>query len=325
MRQIVPAPAVPLGGRYVSLDALRAALDAVEWAPLRLVSGRGERPASPRLPQALLLHLAQHAREQASAAGDAATSAASIAHTATRADLSRLEALLGAERAIVAEILDALQRAGLVDDAIGGPGIGAGPAVRLTPAVLGADPRCTALDWRTIATVTAGSPSAWVAAHALAERLDPYDWTPVARGGLEQALGCGVSGVRAALERLVSAELLERREQRGGVSVYRFTDLAWGRGRGAAPVPVPMLPAHAVPSDTGRSVAPVRPSTPPPVTPPPLAHGGTQPVVGPTPGGGVRLVIGGVELELPAGCRAQVAIGPDGRPTISLVGPGTNA
>jgi hypothetical protein len=36
----------------------------------------------------------------------------------------------------------------------------------------------------------------------------------------------------------------------------------------------------------------------------------------------VRLVLGGVELELPAGCRVQVAIGPDGRPTVTLAAPG---
>jgi hypothetical protein len=44
------------------------------------------------------------------------------------------------------------------------------------------------------------------------------------------------------------------------------------------------------------------------------------PITQGAPGDGVRLVVGGVELELPAGCRAKVVIGADGRPTISLLG-----
>jgi hypothetical protein len=314
VRPIVPAPAAPAGGRYVSLDALRAALDGAEWAPLRLATGGRERPASPRLPHALLLHLAQAARE---CTGVAAGAAPSIAPTPLRPDLPRLEALLGADRALVAGALDALARAGLVE-----AGDASDPAghLRLTAAALGADPRCAALDWRALAAATAGSPTAWVAAHALAERLTPYDWTPVPRGGLERVLGCGVSGVRAALERLAAAEVVERREQRGGVSVYRFTDLAWGAGGEGAPTGAP-----------ARAFAPAPPSAPARRVHAPDAAGRAAPgAATPTPGAppaatgeaaaGVRLVVGGVELELPAGCRARVVIGADGRPTVTLGG-----
>jgi hypothetical protein len=279
----------------VSLDALRAALDDAEWAPLRLASERRQRPASPRLPHALLLHLAQQARELAGGAP-------SIAQTVVRPELPRLEALLGADRTLVAGAVDALRRAGLLLDADAG-------GLQLAAATLGPDPRCAALDWRALATATAGSPTAWVAVHALAERLDPYDWTPVPRGGLELALGCGVSGVRGALERLVSADVVARREQRGGVSVYRFTDLARGWG-GGAPRPG------------------TRPAAPPSAPAAPGAHArrapASHPAEGPRPAAGVhaetgvRLVVGGVELEIPSGCRAQVVIGADGRPTVTL-------
>jgi len=308
VRQVAPATPAVSDARYVSLDALRAALEGADWAPLRLAGQRRERPASPRLPHALALHLAQHARELARTAADAA----SLAATDVDPDLARLEALVGADRAVVTNALEGLERAGVLDRA----GQGTMPAfgVRLAPMVLGPAPRCDGLDWRGIATATAGSPSAWVAAHALAERLDPFDWMPVARGGLELALGCGVSGVRGALERLVSADLLERRGQRGGVSVYRFTDAAWGRGRGdggyafATSVQTSRGDAHRAtvgavgPQSSGMS-------------------GAAPPVVDVAAGRGVRLVLGGVELELPAGCRAQVVVGADGRPTISLSGP----
>ncbi len=301
VRPVAPAPIAPAGSRYVSLDALRATLDAAEWAPLRLASERRQRPASPRLPHALLLHLAQQARELAGGAP-------SIAHTVVRPELPRLEALLGVDRPLVAGAVDALRRAGLLLDADA-------DGLRLAAATLGPDPRCAALDWRALATATAGSPTAWVAVHALAERLDPYDWTPVPRGGLELALGCGVSGVRGALERLVSADVVARREQRGGVSVYRFTDLArgWGGGGGAAqpgtrPAAPPSAPAAAPGAHARRA-----PASHPAEGPRPAAGGHTET--------GVRLVVGGVELEIPSGCRAQVVIGADGRPTVTLGAP----
>jgi hypothetical protein len=294
----------------VSLDALRTALEGAEWAPLRLAGQRRERPASPRLPHALVLHLAQHARELARTAADAA----SLAATDVTPDLARLEALLGADRAVVTNALEGLERAGILDRA--GQGTTPAAGVRLTPLVLGPAPRCDALDWRMVSVATAGSPSAWVAAHALAERLDPFDWMPVARGGLELALGCGVSGVRGALERLVSAEVLERRGQRGGVSVYRFTDAAWGRGRGDG--------GHAFATPVQSSRADAHRATRDAVGPQAFGVSAAPPSVADVAAGrGVRLVLGGVELELPAGCRAQVVIGADGRPTISLAGPDT--
>ncbi len=303
LRSVAPAPIAPAGGRYASLDALRAALDDAEWAPLRLASERRQRPASPRLPHALLLHLAQQARELAGGAP-------SIAQTVVRPDLPRLEALLGTDRTLVAGAVDALRRAGLVLDADA-------DGLQLAAAALGADPRCAALDWRALATATAGSPTAWVAVHALAERLDPYDWTPVPRGGLELALGCGVSGVRGALERLVSADVVARREQRGGVSVYRFTDFA--RGRGGAAAQPGTRPATSLPAPAAAPGAHTRraPASRPAEGPHPAAGGHTET--------GVRLVVGGVELEIPSGCRAQVVIGADGRPTITLAGPGPGA
>jgi hypothetical protein len=141
---------------------------------------------------------------------------------------------------------------------------------------------------------------------------------PVARGGLELALGCGVSGVRGALERLVSAEVLERRGQRGGVSVYRFTDAAWGRGRGDG--------GHAVATPVQSSRGAARRATRGEAGPQAFgASAAAPPVADVAAGRGVRLVLGGVELEIPAGCRAQVVIGADGRPTISLAGPDTGA
>ena len=62
--------------------------------------------------------------------------------------------------------------------------------------------------------------------HREAALLDRDGWTPVSRRVLEQALGCGTSGLRAALDRLVAADIIARREQPGGVSAFRFTDAA---------------------------------------------------------------------------------------------------
>jgi hypothetical protein len=298
----------------MSLEAVRQAVDALEWAPLRLSSAPRGRPTSPRLPHALLLHLAHEAREALALAPDRTVSVAGVP---LRPNPSHLAALIGTDPPSVMGALDALRQGGLLlaaEDAAAGR---ANDAVRLAPALLGPAPRCAALDWRALATATAGSPSAWVAAHALAEQLDRYHWTPVARGGLERALGCGVSGVRGALDRLVAAAVVDRREQRGGVSVYRFTEAAWG-GAGQA-----SLAPSAAPDRGGAAAAPVA-ATPlvlaPPPAPPPSITGPPRPATTPAAAVGVRLVVGGVELELPAGLRAQVTIGSDGRPTVTLVG-----
>ena len=282
---VAPAPAArALGARalgYVALDPLRAALDALDWAPLRLAAGRAARPLSPRLPHALALHLALAARE----AGGAVVP-----------DRTRLAAMLGASAAQLGGALDALVRAGVVVVSAGH-----GEAVALAAAVLGPAPRCAALDWGALAAATAGSPSAWVAAHALAERLERYQWTPVPRAELEYTLGAGASGARAALDRLVAAGAVERREQRGGVSGYRFTEWAWGGGG----VPVTSAVATAGPPVAVASDV--------------VSSGGAAVRAAAEPASGVRLVVGGVEVEVPAGLRARVEIGADGRPTLTLL------
>jgi hypothetical protein len=287
------APAAAPGSAFVVLDALRAHLDGVEWAPLRLASGRPVRAASPRLPHALALHLAHAAR--------------ATADGLVVPDLPHLAALVGADVPQLAGALEALTRGGVVL-----PAGATGSPVRLAPAVLGpAAPRGAALDWDAVAVATAGSPSAWIAAHALAERLERYRWTPVPRADLEQALGAGASGARGALDRLVAGGVVARREQRGGVSVYQFEDALWqagsapvlggvGGGR-TAPAPAPQTAEHAVAQHAGAT----------------RASPGAGPGAAPAPG--LRLVVGGVEVEVPAGLRARVELGADGRPTLTLL------
>ncbi len=309
-RGIAPAPRV--AERYVALDRLRDQLDGIVWAPLRLGGERRARPVSPRLPYALVLHLACAARTTSD--HDAPLDAVAVP-----LDVDGLGSFLGADPDAVGGVVGALRHAGVVH-AVGATTADAVPAaVALAPALLGPAPRCAALAWEQVALATAGSPSAWVAAHVLAERLAPDEWTPMPRSALERTLGCGVSGVRSALERLTTARVIERREQRGGVSAYRFAPgvfapggIAPGVGRqgggepsriGAVPTrptPTPLTRPHPAPSAVSAAAAPA---------PPPAAAADT----------GVRLTVGGVEFDVPPGLRVRVELGPDGRPQISLV------
>ncbi|GJG89168.1 hypothetical protein tb265_43490 [Gemmatimonadetes bacterium T265] len=293
------------------LDRLRDGVDWIEWAPLRLAGERRGAPASPRLPHALVLHLAHAAR--AASAPDLPLDAVD-----TPCDVDGLASMLGTDPDAVVGALRALEQAGVVRG-VAGAGGRLPTAAALAPALLGPAPRCAALDWGRVALATVGAPSAWVAAHVLAERLAPHEWTPMPRSALERALGCGVSGVRSALERLTTAGVVERREQRGGVSAYRFAPSlvearvdAWGgageRWTDEAPAPRSTLRA---PSPVGQAAAAV--ATPPPSTPTASAPS----VVGANTG--VRLSVGGVELEVPPGLRVRVEVGPDGTPQISLV------
>lgn len=282
---IVQAPRV--ADCYVALDQLREYVDRVEWAPLRLSGERRTRPASPRLLHALVLHLAYAAR-------GASDPGAPLDAVAVPLDVDGLASFLGTDADGVAGALGALQHAGVVHGA--GP-VGADRlprAVSLTTALLGPAPRCAALDWGRVALATAGSPSAWVAAHVLAERLVLHEWTPMPRSALERTLGCGVSGVRSALERLTTAGVVERREQRGGVSAYRFV-------------------AAASEPETGRQGGDGRPRMHPHM------HPRMHETPAAAPDTGVRLTVGGVELDVPPGLRVRVELGPDGRPQISLV------
>ncbi|MBV9880672.1 MAG: hypothetical protein JO180_09260 [Gemmatirosa sp.] len=274
----------------MSVEALRRQLDAAEWAPVRLATGKRLRTTSPRLPHAIVLHLAAQAREALAAGADAESS---IVSQRLDGDVRRLGPDVGADPEVVADILDALVAARIL-------GRGHDGLFQLSSSLLGNEPRCATIDWRALAAATVGSPSAWVAAHVLAELLDAGDWTPVPRSALEHALGCGVSGTRAALDRLVTASVLERREQRGGVSVYRFAPSIQRRSREPRQ---PFAPrgsaAHGANVEATRSSAVD-------------SH--------PRLDVGVVVSVGGVELELPPGLRARVEIGADGRPVVRIVG-----
>lgn len=277
------APAARPAERFVAVDRLRERLDQVNWPPLRLAGSDGRRgPApSPRLPHALVLHLAHAAR-------GASAPEVPLDAVPVRPDVPALASFLGVDAPVVAGALDALCEGALLE---AGPGAAA-DAVTLAPALLAPAPRGAALDWARVALATAGSPSAWLAAHVLAERLAPGEWTPVPRSALEHALGCGVSGVRGAVDRLAAAGVVERREQRGGVSAYRFAT-------------TPAVPPAALPS------AVPSPALASPLVPPPAVPAGS-------PATGVRLTIGGVDLDVPAGLSVRIELGPDGRPRIAL-------
>lgn len=276
--------------RFLRLDASNAAGERVEWAPLQLARGARTRAVSPRAPQAVLLHLAAQARAESG-------TEVNLADVDLRPDLARLSAFVDAAPNVVARMLDGFLASGALVSGESRPAVVSPPAtVRLAPGLGGPAPRCAGLHWGRIAVATSGAPSAWVTAHVLAERLAPEEWAPVPRSALEDALSCGTSGLRGALDRLVTGGLLERREQRGGVSLYRFGAGAWGRGE------------TAVEAMDSRPPAPLRTTA---------ARGATS---NPTPktDAGVVLRVGGVDLEVPSGMRARVEIGEDGRPRIVL-------
>ena len=289
-REITPLATPRAADRWVALDRMQEVLHRIEWAPLRLSGETRTRPASPRLPQALVLHLAHLGR--LASGRDAA-----VAGVPIPLELGALASFLGTDDAGAAAAVRALQQAGVVHTVGRGAYDGLSATVALGPALLGAAPRCAALDWSGLALATAGSPSAWVAAHVLAERLVLDEWTPMPRSALERTFACGVSGVRSALDRLTTAGVVERREQRGGVSAYRFSPALYAptvRARGApavgdAPVVEPGVgPAQVASSNVAAAT-------------------------------GVRLSVGGVELDVPAGLRVRVELGADGTPQITLV------
>ena len=313
-RDVVPIPIAQADARYVALDRMREQIDRVEWAPLRLSGAERSRPASPRVPHALVLHVAHAARL-------ASVDDGSLADVPVVLDVGALAGYVGADEDGVAGTLRALWQAGALRAAdrtsVHGTGVpgttpdALPPAVTLAPTLLGPAPRCAALDWDRLALATAGAPSAWVAAHVLAVRLVLDEWTPMPRRALEHTLGCGVSGVRSALERLTVAGVVERREQRGGVSAYRFSSAMHAAGAPGQGADVPRQPSR-------QPAQHPTPPAPPQVTPAGAAAAPTAPAAPAAPATGVRLTVGGVDLDVPSGFRVRIEIGADGTPQIML-------
>lgn len=283
------APAI---GPYVDPERLAAALTDLAWAPLGLAESR-HRALSPRLPHALVLHLAHAERvERERGVGERAPSA------------DRLAEWVGGAGGVVATALEALEAAGVLD-----AGGRVATILHAPPPVARA---MEAVAWGRVAESTVGAPSAWVLAHHLAAMAGAGEWVPLSRQRLERALGCGTSGLRAALDRLEAGGVLERRAQPGGVSSYRFApavcDVRAMRAMGERGAGEGSMTAASRPA--GRVVAAPVPSTGP-------ARGAGA--VHPMAEVGVRLSVGGVELEVPAGMRVVVGTGADGRPTIAIV------
>jgi hypothetical protein len=294
---------LPTGDGFVATAALRTALDGLVWAPIQLAARVGARPISPRLPHALVLSLALHAREDGAP---------------VRPDIIRLAAQVEATPSVVEDALRALVRDGVLVAAGDGrephDPSAALPPMRVAPHLLGPAPRAAGLDWRWLANATAGAPSAWVAAHALAEWLDTSDdWVSIPRNLLQPLLGSGLAGVRNALSALVAAAVLERREVAGRASHYRFG----ARARGLSPTPS-SAPSSAL-SSALSSDAPAAPALVPP------AESRVGAASGP-----VEVTIGGATFEVGPGARIALNapgmvvsfdVGPDGRTRVVVVPP----
>jgi hypothetical protein len=310
---------VARGSGFVAIGALREALETLPWAPIQLATRPGARPISPRLPHALVLTIAFETREGRPVQG---------------ADLSRLAAQVEGTPPIVADALRALLRAGILEgtegdaESVTGDDSFSLPSLHVARRLLVGAPLAQGLHWRRIAGATAGSPSAWVAAHALADWLDGTDdWVSVPRNLLQPVIGAGLAGVRNALDALVAAGVLDRREVAGRASHYRFS--SWARGLTDDTSTARPGLGHAPPSPARRVAATGVTTDPTAVTPAPAAvPTASAPGAGTGP---VEVTINGVTLEAVAGTRialnapgmqVSVDIGPDGRTRISVVPPG---
>ncbi len=272
--------------RFVSMRRLQAALDGLTWAPIQLATRVGARPISPRLPHALVLALALDAREDGTASGDVVP------------DVGRLAAQVEADPSTVREALDALLHANVLvrgdDRASRAPDV---PPVRIAAELVGTAPRAALLDWRWIATATVGAPSAWVAAHAVAEWMESDDsWVSIPRALLQPLVGAGLAGVRNALDGLIAAAVLERREVAGRASHYRFTSRARGVAGESASGTVDSVPRRVAASTVRPPAGEPAPHAAPAATasPPATAHGGATPV---------EVTIGGATFDVAPGTR----------------------
>jgi hypothetical protein len=302
---------LPTGDGFVSTAALQTALDALVWAPIQLATRVGARPISPRLPHALVLSLALQGREEGAP---------------VRPDVIRLAAQVEATPPIVEDALRALLRDGVLVAAGDGRDphdpADALPRLRIAPRLLGPAPRAAALDWRWLASTTAGAPSAWVAAHALAEWLDTSDdWVSIPRNLLQPLLGSGLAGVRNALSALVGSGVLERREVAGRASHYRFGARARGLAQTPASAPAFDVPEPRVPEP--RVPEPHVAASPSSPARPIAAHPGA-------PNGPIEVTIGGTTFEVAPGARIALNaagmvvsfdVGPDGRTRVVVAPP----
>jgi hypothetical protein len=290
-----PTPAAAPAPRFVDLAALAAAVGP-GWAPVRLAESppRG-RTVSPRLPHAVALHLALEARQMADGPLGAVVP-----------DVARLAGQLGTHEPAVADALDALRRAGVLHPAPPAATADGMAGVALAPAVLVAARRCAALlDWPAVAFALAGSPTGWVAAHVLAERLEPGTWTHLPHRAVEEALG-GVAAMRTGLAAVCRAGLVEQEARPGKSTAYRFAS-RWLAPDGSAPAR--RTPA-AAPAARGPSPIPA----PAPPAPSAAADAGTRLVIG----GVTFRVPAGEEVEVQPGLRVVAGLGADGLPVVRL-------
>lgn len=172
---------------------------------------------------------------------------------------------------------------------------------RLSPDVLDRAPDTgEAPDWGQVAERLAGDGAALLVAWAMGDLLrHPARWNVVSNGDLARHTGYSrgtvIRGVQTAVERGV----LERGERSGKTSEYRFSPFALGR----APAPTIAVPA-------------ITPSISPPAMPEAARQ---QPVaVAPTPSpaaapGTVRMEIGGIPIEVPAGTLVRLETDAEGR------------
>ena len=193
--------------------------------------------------------------------------------------------------------------------------------VSWTPAVCMVHSAAVTLDWPHVVSACGREPAALLVARTLAEFLLPLDaWSMVPRRDLVERTGYQQKQVRVALRRLAVAGLLEAEGESGRVARYRFAAPALRQRWSADPTATaPSRPAVSAAAAAGPGAVG---HTSPPGAPAPDA---TRPAANAAEGG-IEMLVGGVtvrvasgaSLDIAAGARARVEVGPDGRLRLSV-------
>jgi hypothetical protein len=239
----------------------------------------------------------------------------------------------GLGRAAVERAVDALLGTGVLHWSV------AHPETHFTfdRSVIVAAPNAHGVVWRSIQATLSGEAAALLTFRTLLDVGAPLTrWVDVRHDDLLRTTTYSQNTLRRAMRRLVDRGLLEREDVRGGASRYRFGPVAFGSAASIDPAP----PSPAEPLDPravrlgAQPASPASPATPDlestarapapsAMTPPSNAMVVTGVTL--TVGGVTVAVAAGVSLELGAGCRATVRIGPDGRTLLDITPSGPPA
>lgn len=187
------------------------------------------------------------------------------------------------------------------------------------------------IDWPGVVSACGREPAALLVVRTLAEYVVPaHSWTVVPRRDLVERTSYMQKQVRVALRRLEAAGIIDAEGETGRTARYRFTEQALApRWEQPSVVGPSLVASDALAGSPETRVHPagsapvMRPSHPTPaVRESARAQGAGSPSEQ-----GVEVVIGGVtvrmapgtSLDVGAGARAEVVVGPDGRMSLTVV------